>query len=166
MFQHNTRRYRSVGNVWSSRFSWYSSSLVTLRLHFKHNRQENSVIYWFQPGVCTSLFLSFYQPPASFKGVHLSHLLTRQINLCIGLSPVIKPHGLKNETIAALIRSSPDIIYLLFGRKSLISSTPFWISILSRQTFASIIDLCLRLLFAWNCDFMPNRHIGTCCVPI
>jgi lysosomal acid lipase/cholesteryl ester hydrolase len=72
---------------------------------------------------------------------------------------VITPKGLKNETASALIRSSPDLIYLLFGRRCLLPSTLFWLSILSRETFASAIDVSLRLLFAWDCDYLPNRHI-------
>jgi lysosomal acid lipase/cholesteryl ester hydrolase len=72
---------------------------------------------------------------------------------------VITPKGLKNETASALIRSSPDLIFLIFGRRCLLSSAPFWASTLSRETFASVIDLSLRLLFAWDCDYLPNRHI-------
>jgi lysosomal acid lipase/cholesteryl ester hydrolase len=89
----------------------------------------------------------------------LNPSLKDKVNICIGLSPVITPKGLKNETVAALIRSSPDLIYLLFGRRSLFSSIPYWLSILSRETWASIIDLSLRLLFEWDCDYLVNRHI-------
>lgn len=54
------------------------------------------------------------------------HLDTSQINLFVALAPVIKPHGLDNKMVASLVNASPDLIYLIFGRRCMLASEPFW----------------------------------------
>lgn len=94
-----------------------------------------------------------------FSALSVNHLLREKINLFIALAPVIKPHGLKNGTITALIDTSTDLIYLLFGRRCLLSSTNFWKTYLSRSIFAAVIDIAVKGLFDWKSQYLDDKRI-------
>ncbi|KAJ3214633.1 cholesterol esterase [Clydaea vesicula] len=94
-----------------------------------------------------------------FSSLSINHDLKDKINIFIGLSPVIKPHGIENKTISTLVQTSPDLVYLLFGRKCLLSSTLFWQSMLSPKTFATVIDIAIKFLFSWDSKFMLDKQV-------
>jgi lysosomal acid lipase/cholesteryl ester hydrolase len=48
------------------------------------------------------------------------------------------------------VLSSPTLMFLFFGRKSILSSATMWQSILYPPIFAKTIDTSLRWLFAWQ----------------
>jgi len=113
-----------------------------------------------QTGKTSVTYIGFSQGTLQgFTSLSLHPKLSNSINLFVALSPVIVPHGLKNDTITALVQSSPDIIYLLFGRKSLLASTQFWQRILSPRTFATVIDVAVRLLFHWTSNHLPHKQV-------
>ena len=47
-------------------------------------------------------------------------------------------------------------MYLIFGRKAILSSTPLWNHIIYPPLFTSIIDKCLDFLFSWKSANIPN----------
>nr|KAJ3421547.1 hypothetical protein HK105_003158 [Polyrhizophydium stewartii] len=105
-------------------------------------------------------YIGFSQGTAQgFSALSLSPNLNRQINLFIALAPATKPRGLENRTIHSLINASPEAIYLLFGRRSLLSSALFWQSILTPTTFAWVIDTACYFLFGWKAEFMDYKKI-------
>jgi lysosomal acid lipase/cholesteryl ester hydrolase len=47
---------------------------------------------------------------------------------------------------------SPEIIFLFFGRKIMLSFVPFWQRIFSPQTFVYFLDTSMKWIFGWHCD--------------
>lgn len=105
-------------------------------------------------------YIGFSQGSAlGFSSLSLNSPLNKKVNLFIALAPSTKPLGLDNKTIHSLVNASPDVIFLLFGRRSLLTSLPFWQSIFTPQTFSWILDICMWGLFGWNSEFMNHKSI-------
>lgn len=62
----------------------------------------------------------------------------------------MSPAGLHNSVVDALMKASPEVIFLAFGRRSILSSTTMWQSILYPPIFVRIIDMSLLFLFNWT----------------
>ena len=62
----------------------------------------------------------------------------------------MSPAGLHNSVVDALMKASPVVIFLAFGRRSILSSATMWQSILYPPIFVRIIDLSLAFLFNWE----------------
>ena len=75
--------------------------------------------------------------------------LNDKINVFIALAPAMSPAGLSNGIVDALVKTSPDVLFLAFGRKSILSSATMWQSILYPPIFVRLIDMSLSFLFAW-----------------
>ncbi|RPA81918.1 alpha/beta-hydrolase [Ascobolus immersus RN42] len=123
-------------------------------------------------GSKTVSFIGFSQGTAqAFAALSISPLLNEQVDVMIGLGPAMNPAGkfrllfqttlvscrelthepgLHQPIVDAFIRASPNVLYLLFGRKSILSSATFWQSILYPPLFVNIIDASVRLLFNWQ----------------
>jgi lysosomal acid lipase/cholesteryl ester hydrolase len=73
------------------------------------------------------------------------------VNLAVCLGAMTKPLGMRHATIRSLVHLAPQLIFLLFGRKAMLSSVHFWINFLSPSVYARFIRLCLWELFGWRC---------------
>jgi lysosomal acid lipase/cholesteryl ester hydrolase len=62
----------------------------------------------------------------------------------------MSPAGLYNGIVDSLMKASPQVVFLAFGRKSILSSTTMWQAILYPPIFVRIIDISLRTLFNWT----------------
>lgn len=62
----------------------------------------------------------------------------------------MSPAGLSNGVVDALVKASPQVLYLLFGRRSILSAATMWQSILYPPIFSRIIDYGLGFLFNWK----------------
>ena len=62
----------------------------------------------------------------------------------------MSPAGLSNGVVDALIKASPQVLFLMFGRRSILSSATTWQSILYPPIFVRAIDLGLNFLFKWH----------------
>jgi hypothetical protein len=60
------------------------------------------------------------------------------------------PKGLTNQFISSFLRSSPELIFLIFGRRSLIPSVTFFAEVFSPRFFAYCIDKSVKMLFGWS----------------
>lgn len=58
-----------------------------------------------------------------------------------------------------MLNISPEIIYLLFGRKSLLSIALFWQNILTPLSFAWLIDGSVKVLFRWNAEMIDHKNV-------
>ena len=76
--------------------------------------------------------------------------LNDQVNVFIALAPAMSPAGLSNGVVDALVKASPQVLFLLFGRRSILSSATMWESLLYPPLFTKVIDLGLSFLFAWR----------------
>ncbi|TPX47316.1 hypothetical protein SeLEV6574_g02724 [Synchytrium endobioticum] len=111
-------------------------------------------------GAPSLTYIGFSQGTAQgFSALSLSRKLCKQVNLFVALAPATKPHALASKTVNALVNQAPEIIYLLFGHKALITSTLFWQSVLSPPLFTFVIDKCMWLLFGWNNRHIPHKNI-------
>ena len=62
----------------------------------------------------------------------------------------MSPAGLRNGVVDALVKASPEVLFLAFGRRSMLGSATMWQSILYPPIFVRIIDLSLMFLFNWS----------------
>lgn len=60
------------------------------------------------------------------------------------------PAGLSNGIVDSLMKASPSALYLMFGRRSILSSATTWESIMYPPLFARSIDMGLSFLFNWK----------------
>lgn len=98
-------------------------------------------------------FIGFSQGTAqAFAALSISPTLNEQVDVLICLGPAMSPAGLHNPMVDALICASPNVLFLLFGRKSILSSATFWQSILYPPLFVRIIDYSLGFLFGWRTE--------------
>jgi lysosomal acid lipase/cholesteryl ester hydrolase len=78
-------------------------------------------------------------------------LLNEKIDVFVALAPAMAPSGLRNRIVDSLMKASPDFLFLLFGRRSILSSTTMWQTILYPPIYVRIIDTALSTLFNWKC---------------
>ncbi|KAF8448241.1 Alpha/Beta hydrolase protein [Kalaharituber pfeilii] len=96
-------------------------------------------------------YIGFSQGTAqAFASLSIHPGLNEKVDVFIALAPAMSPAGLHNPIVDALIKASPNILYLLFGRKSILSSTTLWQSIFYPPIFVRIIDNALGFLFNWR----------------
>lgn len=93
-------------------------------------------------------YIGFSQGTAqAFATLSIHPALNEKVDVFIALAPAMSPAGktralekpnfsaltilgLHNSIVDAFIKASPNVLYLLFGRKSILSSTTFWQSVL------------------------------------
>ncbi|RMZ83575.1 hypothetical protein DV738_g1126, partial [Chaetothyriales sp. CBS 135597] len=102
-------------------------------------------------------YIGFSQGTAqAFATLSIHPGLNQKINVFIALAPAMSPAGLSNGIVDALVKASPEVLFLTFGRKSVLSSATMWQSILYPPIFVRLIDYSLAFLFAWY-----GRNIST-----
>jgi len=96
-------------------------------------------------------YIGFSQGTAqAFATLAVHPKLNDQVNVFIALAPAMSPAGLHNGIVDALVKASPQVLYLLFGRRSILSSATMWQSILYPPIFVKTIDMGLKFLFGWH----------------
>ena len=96
-------------------------------------------------------YIGFSQGTAqAFAALPIHPRLNNQDNGFIALAPAMSPAGLSNGVVDSLVKASPQVLFLLFGRKSILSSTTMWQSILYPPIFVRVIDMALSFLFGWR----------------
>ncbi|KAI4596010.1 cholesterol esterase [Pestalotiopsis sp. 9143b] len=96
-------------------------------------------------------YIGFSQGTAqSFASLAVHPKLNDQVNVFIALAPAMAPAGLTNGVVDALIKASPQVLFLLFGRRSILASATMWQSILYPPIFVRVIDMGLDFLFGWK----------------
>lgn len=95
-------------------------------------------------------YIGFSQGTAqAFATLSIHPTLNEKVDVFIALAPAMSPAGLYNSVVDALMKASPVVIFLAFGRRSILSSATMWQSILYPPIFVRIIDLSLAFLFNW-----------------
>ncbi|KAJ7039132.1 Alpha/Beta hydrolase protein [Mycena alexandri] len=106
----------------------------------------------------TVSYVGFSQGTAqAFAALSIHPQLNEKINVFIALAPAMSPAGLAASIVDGLMKASPTLMFLFFGRRSILSSATMWQSILYPPIFAKTIDTSLRWLFAWN-SFNISNH--------
>eukprot|EP01114_Cavostelium_apophysatum_P021654 TRINITY_DN761_c0_g1_i1.p1 TRINITY_DN761_c0_g1~~TRINITY_DN761_c0_g1_i1.p1 ORF type:complete len:428 (+),score=105.59 TRINITY_DN761_c0_g1_i1:91-1374(+) len=95
-------------------------------------------------------YVGFSQGTAqAFAAFSVNHQLAEKVNLFVALAPATRVKQLNNPMVAALTTSRPDLVFLLFGKKALLSEALFWRRVLPSNLFILMIDTCLKFLFGW-----------------
>ena len=96
-------------------------------------------------------YIGFSQGTAqAFATLSIHPTLNDKVDVFIALAPAMSPAGLSNGIVDSLIKASPEVIFLAFGRRSILSSATMWQSLLYPPIFVRIIDMSLSFLFGWN----------------
>ncbi|KAJ9254319.1 hypothetical protein DTO195F2_6684 [Paecilomyces variotii] len=96
-------------------------------------------------------YIGFSQGTAqAFATLSIHPLLNAKVDVFIALAPAMAPAGLHNGIVDSLMKASPSVVFLAFGRKSILSSTTMWQAIFYPPIFVRIIDLSLSALFNWT----------------
>ncbi|KAI9280023.1 Alpha/Beta hydrolase protein [Sporodiniella umbellata] len=104
-----------------------------------------------QTGAPNLTYIGFSQGTAqAFAGLSINPSLNKKINLFIALAPATTPKGLRHPIIDAFVKATPNVIYLVFGRKAALKLALFWQRIISPSLFTKVIDSCCYFLFGWT----------------
>ncbi|KAI0338374.1 lipase [Trametopsis cervina] len=96
-------------------------------------------------------YVGFSQGTAqAFAALSIHPQLNERINVFIALAPAMRPAGLAAPIVDGLMKASPAFLFLLFGRKAILSSAPAWQSLLYPPVFVQVIDSSLGWLFNWR----------------
>lgn len=96
-------------------------------------------------------YVGFSQGTAqAFATLSIHPTLNDKVDVFIALAPAMSPAGLRNGVVDALVKASPEVLFLAFGRRSILSSATMWQSILYPPIFVRIIDMSLSFLFNWS----------------
>ncbi|KAF8609096.1 triacylglycerol lipase, partial [Ceratobasidium sp. AG-I] len=107
-------------------------------------------------------YIGFSQGTAqAFAALSIHPALNEKVDIFIALAPAMAPAGLQQPIVDALMKASPTLMYLFFGRKSILPSTVFWQSILYPPIFVKVIDTALTMLFNWRGgNITPSQKIA------
>lgn len=102
-------------------------------------------------------YIGFSQGTAqAFATLAIHPRLNSQVNVFIALAPAMAPAGLSNGMVDALVKASPSVLYLMFGRRSILSSATMWEMLVYPPLFCRLIDMGLSFLFGWR-----TRNLST-----
>ncbi|EUC40950.1 hypothetical protein COCMIDRAFT_107493 [Bipolaris oryzae ATCC 44560] len=107
-------------------------------------------------------YIGFSQGTAqAFATLSIHPTLNEKIDVFIALAPAMSPKGVASGIVDAFVKASPNILYLAFGRKSILPSTTMWQSILYPPIFVRVIDKSLRFLFGWTAaNILPEQKLA------
>lgn len=104
-------------------------------------------------------YVGFSQGTAqAFASLSIHPVLNRKVNCFIALAPAMSPAGLHSGVVDSLVKASPSMLFLAFGRRSILSSTTMWQSIFYPPIFVKIIDFSLSFLFNWSGTNITNAQ--------
>ncbi|KAK2075017.1 hypothetical protein P8C59_009177 [Phyllachora maydis] len=96
-------------------------------------------------------YIGFSQGTAqAFAGLSIFPKLNDKVNVFIALAPAMSPDGLHNGIVDALMKASPQVLFLLFGRRCILSAATMWQSILYPPLYSRVVDTGLVFLFNWK----------------
>ena len=104
-------------------------------------------------------YIGFSQGTAqAFATLSIHPTLNDKIDVFIALAPAMSPAGLFNGVVNSLIKASPGVIFLAFGRRSILSSATMWQALLYPPIFVRIIDMSLFFLFGWTASNISTHQ--------
>ncbi|KAH8719504.1 Alpha/Beta hydrolase protein [Phaeosphaeriaceae sp. PMI808] len=123
----------------------------------------DSIAYILQTTHQPSLsYIGFSQGTAqAFATLSIHPTLNEKVDLFIALAPAMSPKGVASGIVDSFVKASPDILYLAFGRKTILPSATMWQSILYPPIFVRLIDTSLRFLFNWSgANISPHQKLA------
>ncbi|PSN72531.1 alpha/beta-hydrolase [Corynespora cassiicola Philippines] len=110
-------------------------------------------------------YIGFSQGTAqAFATLSIHPTLNDKVDVFIALAPAMSPKGLTSGIVDSFVKTSPDILFLAFGRKAILGSATMWQSILYPPIFVRLIDISLKFLFGWTGNnITPHQKLA--CYP-
>lgn len=148
------------GNKYSKKSTRHSSNSIAFwdfsMDEFAFHDIPDTISYILSTTEAPSLsYIGFSQGTAqAFAALAVHPKLNEQVNVFIALAPAMAPGGLSNGIVDALVKASPHLLFLLFGRKSILSATTMWQSIVYPPIYVKVIDASLGFLFGWKASNM------------
>lgn len=104
-------------------------------------------------------YIGFSQGTAqAFATLSIHPVLNDKVDVFVALAPAMSPAGLTNSVVDSLVKASPQVLFLAFGRRSMLSSATMWQSILYPPIFVHVIDRSLKSLFNWSCRNISSHQ--------
>jgi lysosomal acid lipase/cholesteryl ester hydrolase len=96
-------------------------------------------------------YIGFSQGTAqAFATLSIHPTLNDKVDVFVALAPAMSPPGLTSGIVDSFVKSSPEVLFLLFGRRALLSSATMWQALLYPPIFVRFIDMSLSFLFGWK----------------
>ncbi|KAE9968036.1 hypothetical protein EG328_007812 [Venturia inaequalis] len=107
-------------------------------------------------------YIGFSQGTAqAFATLSIHPTLNDKVDVFVALAPAMSPPGLTTGIVDSFMKTSPDVLFLLFGRRSMLSSATMWQAILYPPIFVRFIDLSLSFLFGWHTkNITPHQKLA------
>jgi len=107
-------------------------------------------------------YVGFSQGTAqAFATLSIHPMLNNKVDVFVALAPAMAPPGLTNGVVSSLCKSNPEVLFLLFGRRAILSSTTMWSALLYPAIFTWFIDKALSFLFNWRMrNIAPHQKLA------
>ncbi|KAF2085361.1 alpha/beta-hydrolase [Saccharata proteae CBS 121410] len=98
-------------------------------------------------------YIGFSQGTAqAFAALSIHPTLNDKVDVFVALAPAMSPKGVSSGVVDSFVKSSPDVLFLAFGRRAILSSTTMWQALLYPPIFVRFIDMALSFLFGWTAN--------------
>jgi lysosomal acid lipase/cholesteryl ester hydrolase len=110
----------------------------------------------------TLSYIGFSQGTAqAFAALAVHPQLNQKVDLFVALAPAMNPPGVASGIVDSFVKTSPEVLFLMFGRRALLTSTTMWQAILYPPIFVRLIDLSLSFLFGWRTkNIQPHQKLA------
>jgi len=99
----------------------------------------------------TLSYIGFSQGTAqAFAALAVHPTLNQKVDLFVALAPAMNPPGVASGIVDSFVKTSPEVLFLMFGRRALLTSATMWQAILYPPIFVRLIDISLSFLFGWR----------------
>lgn len=107
-------------------------------------------------------YVGFSQGTAqAFATLSIHPTLNSKVDVFVALAPAMAPPGLASGIVSSLVKTNPEILFLLFGRRAILGSTTMWSALLYPGIFAWFIDKSLSFLFNWKMrNITPHQKLA------
>ncbi|KXS14323.1 alpha/beta-hydrolase [Gonapodya prolifera JEL478] len=104
-------------------------------------------------------YVGFSQGTAqAFASLSLNPTLNSKVHVFCALAPAAQPEGLSASVVSNFITASPDVIFLLLGRKRALAMAAFWAEIIPRPIWVEILNVSMQYLFSWTLQWIDWRE--------
>lgn len=120
----------------------------------------NSIDYILETTHQPSLsYIGFSQGTAqAFATLSIHPTLNEKVDIFIALAPAMAPPGLTSGIVDSFVKASPDVLFLAFGRRAILTSATMWQAILYPPIFVRLLEMSLNFLFGWKCQNISQHQ--------
>ncbi|KAJ1911500.1 cholesterol esterase [Tieghemiomyces parasiticus] len=102
-------------------------------------------------GVSQLAYVGFSQGTCQmFCSLSSNVTLNRKVSVFVALAPATTPRGFDSDVVNAMIKTSPQVLYLLLGRREALTIALTWQDLLPVEWYVGLLDVCLDFLFGWK----------------